>query len=78
MDKACFLYFRDEGKEELSQEEEFEAPAQKERPERTESETSQWLQSLLLFAITWSFGGNLDGESRVKYVAKSFLFVILV
>ena len=41
-----------------------------ERPERTESETSQWLQSLLLFAITWSFGGNLDGESRMKYATK--------
>ena len=42
-------------------------PAQLERPERSESETTQWLQSLLLFAITWSFGGTLDGESRIKY-----------
>eukprot|EP00795_Rhopilema_esculentum_P000293 gene293-9945_t len=52
---------------EVSQEEEFEIPAQLERPERTESETIQWLQSLLLFAISWSFGGTLDGDSSVKF-----------
>lgn len=68
-------FSRNEGNKEFSQEEEFEIPSQMERPARTESETGQWLQSLLLFAVAWSFGGNLDAESRIKYVNITFSYI---
>ena len=59
-------YFLVDKSKELLQEEEFDMPVQQERPERTEAENTQWLQSLLLFAMCWSFGGTLDADSRIK------------
>ena len=61
------ILFRGEEKKDFTQLEQFEIPAQQDRPVKTEAETTQWLQSLLLFAICWSFGGTLDGDSRLKY-----------
>eukprot|EP00794_Sanderia_malayensis_P006878 gene6878-7653_t len=58
---------RDDGTQSSSQEDEFDSPVQLERPARTEAENTQWLQSLLLFAICWSFGGTMDGDSRLKF-----------
>ena len=53
-------------KDELLDELELRSP-EEEKPPRSEAEASQWLQSLFLFALCWSVGGNLDGESRVKF-----------
>ena len=38
-----------------------------EKPAKTEAEIIQWLQSLFLFSLCWSVGGNLDTDSRLKF-----------
>lgn len=38
-----------------------------EKPAKTEAEIMQWLQSLFLFSLCWSIGGNLDTDSRLKF-----------
>ena len=45
---------------------EFET-AVDEKPAKTEAEIMQWLQSLFLFSVCWSIGGNLDTDSRLKF-----------
>ena len=45
---------------------EFEA-VMDEKPAKTEAEIMQWLQSLFLFSLCWSIGGNLDTDSRLKF-----------
>ena len=47
-------------------EDEFEA-IMDEKPVKTEAEIMQWLQSLFLFSLCWSIGGNLDTDSRLKF-----------
>ncbi len=65
-----FLTFREPPEEEkkktVMDEEEFEA-AIDEKPAKTEAEIMQWLQSLFLFSLCWSIGGNLDTDSRLKF-----------
>ena len=63
---VTLFFHRPKPEEDTTQEDEFELQSQHVRPERTESENVQWLQSLLLFSICWSFGGTLDGDSRVR------------
>ena len=50
----------------MMDEEEFEA-VMDEKPAKTEAEIMQWLQSLFLFSLCWSVGGNLDTDSRLKF-----------
>lgn len=47
-------------------EEELEA-SMDEKPAKTEAEIMQWLQSLFLFSLCWTIGGNLDTDSRLKF-----------
>lgn len=47
-------------------EEEFEGTMEG-KPAKTEAEIMQWLQSLFLFSLCWSIGGNLDTDSRLKF-----------
>lgn len=65
-----FRTFREPPQEEKTKtvmdEEEFEQ-IMEERPARTEAEIMQWLQSLFLFSLCWSIGGNLDTDSRLKF-----------
>ena len=65
-----FRTFREPPQEEKTKtvmdEEEFEQ-IMEERPARTEAEIMQWLQSLFLFSLCWSIGGNLDTDSRIKF-----------
>ena len=65
-----FRTFREPPQEEKTKtvmdEEEFEQIIE-ERPARTEAEIMQWLQSLFLFSLCWSIGGNLDTDSRLKF-----------
>ena len=65
-----FRTFREPPQEEKTKtvmdEDEFEQ-IMEERPARTEAEIMQWLQSLFLFSLCWSIGGNLDTDSRLKF-----------
>ena len=45
---------------------ELDTPAD-DKPAKTETEIMQWLQSLFLFSLCWSVGGNLDTDSRLKF-----------
>ena len=55
-----------EKEEEMIDELELRSP-EEEKPPRSESDIMQWLQSLFLFSMCWSLGGNLDSDSRVKF-----------
>lgn len=57
---------QEEKKKTVMDEEEFEG-FMDEKPAKTEAEILQWLQSLFLFALCWSIGGNLDTDSRLKF-----------
>ena len=57
---------QEEKKKTVMDEGEFEA-AMDEKPAKTEAEIMQWLQSLFLFSLCWSIGGNLDTDSRLKF-----------
>ena len=73
-----FRTFREPPQEEKTKtvmdEEEFEQ-IMEERPAKTEAEIMQWLQSLFLFSLCWSIGGNLDTDSRLKF--SDFLKVLV-
>lgn len=70
VNKSCFLISREPPQEEkkktVMDEGEFEASVD-EKPVKTEAEIMQWLQSLFLFSLCWSIGGNLDTDSRLKF-----------
>lgn len=57
---------QEEKKKTVMDEEEFEG-FMDEKPAKTEAEILQWLQSLFLFSLCWSIGGNLDTDSRLKF-----------
>ena len=57
---------QEEKRKTVMDEEEFET-SMDEKPAKTEAEIMQWLQSLFLFSLCWSIGGNLDTDSRLKF-----------
>ncbi|XP_068702145.1 dynein axonemal heavy chain 3-like [Montipora foliosa] len=57
---------QEEKRKTVMDEAEFET-AVDEKPAKTEAEIMQWLQSLFLFSVCWSIGGNLDTDSRLKF-----------
>ena len=57
---------QEEKRKTVMDEEEFETSLD-EKPAKTETEIMQWLQSLFLFSLCWSIGGNLDTDSRLKF-----------
>ena len=57
---------QEEKRKTVMDEEEFET-SMDEKPAKTETEIMQWLQSLFLFSLCWSIGGNLDTDSRLKF-----------
>ena len=67
---VLFQIFREppheEKKKTVMDEGELEATIE-EKPTKTEAEILQWLQSLFLFSLCWSIGGNLDTDSRLRF-----------
>lgn len=68
-----FIIFRnvreppqEEKRKTVMDEEEFDTSIE-EKSAKTETEIMQWLQSLFLFSLCWSIGGNLDADSRLKF-----------